>query len=148
MTAAIFIKYIHFIAIFIVVSSVVAEHLLLKAKMTRAEIKRLSVIDGFYGIASIIVVGAGLYLWLGGIGKPAEFYTNNPIFLTKVGLFIIVGLLSLYPTVFFLKNRKGDNQEELVELPKSIKMVIRIELLILFLMPLLATLMANGVGLT
>lgn len=147
MTAAIFIKYIHFIAIFIMVSSVVAEHLLLKAKMTRAELKRLSVIDGLYGVASIIVVGAGLYLWLGGIGKPAEFYTNNPIFLTKVGLFILIGLLSIYPTTFFLKNRKGENQEELVELPKSIKMVIRIELLILFLIPLLATLMANGVGL-
>lgn len=147
MTAAIFIKYIHFISIFIVVSSVVAEHLLLKAKMTRAELKRLSVLDGFYGIASIILVGAGSYLWLGGIGKPAEFYTNNPIFLAKVGLFVIVGLLSLHPTVFFLKNRKGVDQTELVELPKSVKMVIRIELLILFLMPLLATLMANGVGL-
>jgi len=147
MTIAIFIKYIHFISIFIVVSAVVAEYLLLKAKMTRAELKRLSIIDGFYGVASIIVVGAGLYLWLGGIGKPAEFYTNNHIFLTKVGLFILVGLLSLYPTIFFLKNRKGDDETTLIEVPKSIKMVIRIELLILFLMPLLATLMANGVGL-
>ena len=130
-----------------VVSSVVTEHLLLKAKMTRAELKRLSVIDGFYGISSIIVVSSGLSLWLGGIGKPVEFYTNNPIFLTKVGLFIVVGLLSLYPTIFFLKNRKGDVQSELIELPKSIKIVIRMELLILFSIPLLATLMVNGVGL-
>jgi putative membrane protein len=147
MTTEIIIRYLHFVSIFIVVSTVVTEHLLLKSKMTKAELERLALIDAFYGIASISAVGAGLYLWLGGIGKPAEFYTENYIFLTKVGLFVVVGLLSIYPTVFFLKNRKGDDENELVDIPKSIKMVLRIELLILFTMPLLATLMSRGVGL-
>lgn len=146
MYAEVIVKYLHFVFIFVVVSCVVVEHLLLKPQMTKTELKRLSTIDGIYGFASILVVAAGLTLWLGGIGKPAEFYTNNHIFLTKVGLFVIVGLLSIHPTVFFLKNRKGDNLEEVVNIPKSVKMVIRVELLILFLMPLLATLMAKGVG--
>lgn len=146
MYAEIIVKYLHFVFIFVVVSCVVTEHLLLKPQMTKAELKRLSTIDGIYGLASILVVGAGLTLWLGGIGKPAEFYTNNHIFLTKVGLFVIVGLLSIYPTIFFLKNRKGDNLEEVVNIPKSVKMVIRVELLILFTLPLLAVLMAKGVG--
>lgn len=147
MTTEIIIRYLHFISIFIIVSSVVAEHLFLKPQMTKAELERLSLIDAFYGIASISAVGAGLYLWLGGIGKPATFYTENLIFLTKVGLLIIAGLLSIYPTVFFLKNRKGENKNELVDIPKSIKMIVRIELLILFTIPLLATLMSRGVGL-
>lgn len=145
MYAEIIVKYLHFIFIFVVVSCVVAEHLLLKPQMTKAEIKRLSTIDGIYGLASILVVAAGLTLWFG-IGKPAEFYTQNHIFLTKVVLFVFVGLLSIHPTVFFLKNRKGDDLEEVVDIPKSIKMVIRLELLILFTMPLLATMMAKGVG--
>ena len=106
MTAEILLRYLHFIFIFIVVSSVVAEHLLLKPQMTRTEIKRLSTIDGIYGLSSIVVVGVGLTLWLSDIGKPATFYTQNHIFLTKVGLFVIVGLLSIYPTVFFLKKPK------------------------------------------
>ena len=148
MYAEIIIKYLHFIFIFVVVSCVVAEHLLLKPQMTKAEIKRLSTIDGIYGLASILVVAAGLWLWFGEIGKPAEFYTNNHIFLTKVSLFVVVGLLSIYPTVFFLKNRKGEDSEALVDIPKAIKMVIRVELLILFTMPLLATLMAKGIGYT
>lgn len=145
MYAEIIVKYLHFIFIFVVVSCVVAEHLLLKPQMTKAEIKRLSTIDGIYGLASILVVAAGLTLWFG-IGKPAEFYTQNHIFLTKVVLFVFVGLLSIHPTVFFLKNRKGDDLEEVVDIPKAIKMVIRLELLILFTMPLLATMMAKGVG--
>ena len=89
-----------------------------------------------------------MYLWLGEIGKPAAFYTENHLFLTKVGLFVIVGLLSIHPTIFFLKNQKGEDDTELVDIPKSIKIVLRIELLILFTMPLLATMMAKGIGLS
>lgn len=146
MTAEVLLKYLHFVSIFIVVSSVVAEHLLLKPQMTRAEIKRLSIIDGIYGLSSIVVVGVGLTLWLSDIGKPAAFYTQNHIFLTKVSLFVIVGLLSIYPTVFFLKNRKGEDSNEEVTIPKAIKILIRAELLLLFLIPLLAVLMAKGIG--
>ena len=146
MTAEVILKYLHFVFIFAVVSSVVVEHLLLKPQMTRQEIKRLSTIDAVYGIGSVFIVAAGMILWLSDIGKPAAFYTQNHIFLTKVGLFVIVGLLSIYPTVFFLKNRKGEDSEELVTIPKVIKVLIRIELLILFLIPLLATMMAKGIG--
>lgn len=147
MTIEIIIRYLHFVSIFIVVSTVVAEHLFVKPQMTKAELNRIARLDGLYGVSSIFVLAAGLYLWLGGIGKPAQFYTENLIFLTKVGLFIVVGLLSIYPTVFFLKNRKGENENELVNIPKSIKMILRIELLILFTIPLLATLMSRGFGL-
>ncbi|MFT5834284.1 MAG: putative membrane protein [Cognaticolwellia sp.] len=148
MATEIIIKYLHFVFIFIVVSTVVAEHLLLKPQLTKAELQRIARIDGLYGISSIFVVAAGLYLWLGEIGKPAAFYTENHLFLTKVGLFVIVGLLSIHPTIFFLKNQKGEDDTELVDIPKSIKIVLRIELLILFTMPLLATMMAKGIGLS
>jgi putative membrane protein len=144
MLLEILLRYLHFISIFAVVSTVVAEHLILKPQMTRREIKRLSSIDGVYGLASILVVGAGLTMWFG-VGKPAEYYTQNWIFLTKMGLFVIVGLLSIYPSVFFARQRKGD-PAELVELPNSIKWSIRAELLLLALIPLMATLMARGIG--
>lgn len=144
MLAEVLVKYLHFISIFGVVSTVVAEHLLLKPQMSREEIRRLSRVDGVYGLASILVVGAGLTLWFG-LGKPATYYTENWIFLTKVGLFVVVGLLSIHPTVFFARQRKGEGHE-LVDIPNSIKWIIRAELIILFLMPLLATIMARGIG--
>lgn len=140
----ILIKYLHFIAIFGVVSTVVAEHLLIKEQMTRAEIRRLATIDGIYGISAIMVLVMGLLLWFV-VGKPAAYYNANWIFHLKVGLFIIVGLLSIVPTRFLLKNRKGD-QNETIQVPPSIKMMIRLELALLFIIPLLATLMASGGG--
>ena len=145
MTLEIFLRYIHFLCIFAIVGSLVSEHLLLKRTMTRREIGRLATIDAVYGIAALILVGAGLTLWLGSIGKPSVFYTKNWIFHTKLTLFILVGLSSIVPTVFFTKNRKG-NPDEVVEVPGRVVMMLRIELALLVIMPLLAGLMAHGVG--
>jgi putative membrane protein len=138
------IKYIHFVSIFFIVTSLAAEYILLKNKMKRKDIRRLASIDGIYGINAIILLAAGFALWFW-VGKPAEFYSKNWIFMTKLTLFAIVGLLSIYPTRFFLKQRKGDPDEE-VNIPSLVKNVVRVELLILFLIPLLATLMSKGIG--
>jgi putative membrane protein len=145
MTLEIFLRYTHFISIFAIVSTIVSEHLLLKKEMTRREIGRIASIDAVYGIAALTLLVAGLTLWLGSVGKPAAFYSKNWIFHTKITCFALVGILSIYPTVFFLKNRKGDSQETVV-VPKSIFWMLRLELTLLFIIPLLAGLMARGVG--
>ncbi len=144
MDSYVIVKYLHYLGILAVVSAVVAEHLLLDKSLTRKAIKRIATLDGIYGFGAILTLGAGLTLWFG-VGKPAEFYTTNGLFHIKVTLFVIVGLLSIVPTVFFIKNRKGD-PDEVVEIPKKIVMMIRMELLILFILPLLGTLIALGKG--
>lgn len=113
--------------------------------MTRAEIIRLARIDAIYGMAAVTLLAAGLTLWLGGVGKPAEFYSKNWIFHIKITLFAVIGILSVYPTIFFIKNRKG-HHEDVVSIPGSIFWMLRFELLLLFIIPLLAGLMAKGVG--
>lgn len=107
---------------------------------------RLAKIDGIYGFAVVTLLGAGLTLWLGGFGKPTEFYSENPIFHLKLTLFVSIGLLSVYPTIFFLKNRKG-NPDDMVVVPNAIFWLIRLELVLLFLIPILAGMMAKGIGL-
>lgn len=144
MNLEILLRYLHFISLFGWVSALVAEHLLLKKEMTALEIKRLRDIDGIYGLSAILVIGAGLTLWFG-VGKPADFYTYNYIFHTKVTLAVLVGLLSIYPTVFYFRQAKKD-PSELIQVPTSVKMMVRVELALTFLIPLLATLMAKGVG--
>jgi putative membrane protein len=145
MTTELFLRYLHFISIFAIVGSLVSEHMLLQKELTRKAITKIARIDAVYGIAAITLLSAGLTLWLGEHGKPAVFYSKNWIFHTKLTLFVLIGLLSIYPTIFFIKNSKG-NPEELVTIPKSIFMMIRMELLLLFVIPLLAGLMSRGVG--
>lgn len=145
MSTEILLRYIHFISIFAIVGTLTAEHLLLKKQMTRAELRRIATIDAIYGIAALCLLAAGLTLWLGSFGKPAIYYTKNWVFHIKLGLFALVGILSIYPTVFFIKNRKG-NPTEVVTMPPTIIMLLRIELLLVAIIPLLAGLMARGVG--
>jgi putative membrane protein len=141
----IFLRYIHFISIFTIVGALSSEHLLLRKELTRGEIGRLARIDAVYGVAALTLLAAGLTLWLGSFGKPAIYYTKNWVFHTKITLFLVVGLLSIYPTIFFIKNRKG-NPGEMVSIPKTVFWMLRFELLLLFIIPLLAGLMAHGVG--
>ncbi len=138
-------RYLHLVSIFLVVGTLFFEAVFVKDVMSKKDIQKISRIDGLYGFAAILVVGIGLWMWLGPIGKPSEFYSYNWIFHTKVGLFITVGLLSIYPTVFFIKNRKGED-DELVKVPSLVKNMIYLEVGILFLIPLLAVLMARGIG--
>lgn len=145
MTQEIFLRYIHFISIFAIVSALVSEHLLLKKSLTRAELSRLARIDAVYGLAAVTLLIAGLTLWLGEVGKPSIYYSKNWIFHLKISLYVLIGLLSIYPTIFFLKNRNG-NADEIVSIPSRIFWMIRLELLLLFIIPILAGLMAKGVG--
>jgi putative membrane protein len=54
----------------------------------------------------------------------------------------VIALLSIYPTMFYLKNKNKD--VAVVKMPKMIIMLVRIQLAILFIMPLLGVLIARG----
>jgi len=145
MTTELVLRYLHFISIFAIVGALVSEHLLLKKVMTRAEVGKLARIDAVYGVAALTLLAAGLTLWLGSYGKPAVVYSKNWIFHTKIALFASIGLLSVYPSIFFLKHRRGEASET-VTIPSSVFWLVRLEILLLFVLPLLAGLMARGVG--
>src|SRR5690606_1451885 len=137
-------KYIHIVGIMALVSALVVEHLLIKPRMPPAEFRKLAMADLVYGVSATIIFMSGLALWFFA-GKGSDFYIANPVFHAKVSIFMLVALLSIYPTVCFLKNRRVAAQE--VFLPKSLGMIVRIELLMVLLLPLLAVLMAQGHGL-
>jgi len=86
------VKYIHFLGVFSVVGALSAELMLLKKVMSRKEISLLSRVDMIYGIGTVVVMSAGFALWFA-IGKPASFYSGNWIFIAKIGLFGLVGVL-------------------------------------------------------
>lgn len=139
----IIIRYLHFIGIFIIASALFTEHMLIKPEMLGVEIKKIAKIDLIYGISAIIILVAGLLLWFW-VGIPAVVYTRNFLFHIKLTLFLILGILSIFPSIFFMKHRKKEETQIIV--PKAVFLLIRIELFILFLIPLLAVLMSRGYG--
>lgn len=146
MLAAILVRYLHFICLLALASSIFGQFLLLRPRprLRRSEVVRLARLDQIYAAAVIGVLATGLLQWFL-VGKGAAFYSHNPVFHTKLGLFGLIGIVSIYPTLFFAKQRKGNEADELAVSPWLIWSV-RIELLLLLAMPLLATLMARGIG--
>ncbi len=145
MYAEILVRYLHFVGIIVLVAAVLGQQFLLKPELTRREVARLSVLDRFYAVSVVIVLGAGFLLWFG-VGKAAPFYSQNPLMHVKLTLFLLVGLISIYPTLFFNRQRKGPGDEK-IRVPGGLLWSVRAELLLLAVMPLLASLMARGVGL-
>lgn len=146
----ILLKYAHFLGIFAVVGGVFAELFMIKSEMSRRDLKRIAQVDGIYGFGAILTVAAGLTLWLSDIGKPAEFYQENGLVHLKLAIFTLVGLLSIHPTIFLMRNRlskKRPDGEEIVKVPASIGYVVRIEMGLLLLMPFLGSSMAMGLKL-
>lgn len=139
------VRYGHFLGVFILFATLFAEHLLLKPRVDKATLRKLVVIDGIYGASALLVLVMGLLLWLT-VGKPSEFYSGNWILHLKVSLFVLVGLLSIVPTVFYIKHR--NTGETHIDVPKKLIMIIRLELMLLVIIPLLAVLMAHGIGLS
>jgi putative membrane protein len=137
------VRYLHFIGIILLASMLIAENILLSSPLKVGAIKKLVKIDGYYAIGAVITLGAGMFLWLI-VGKPKAFYSTNIIFHIKLGLFLLIAFLSIFPTVFLVKNLK--NEIGSIVVPNRIIFIKRFELALLCFIPLLATIMARGLG--
>ena len=145
MTELVIARYAHFIAVFAIVGAIFAEQFLVSKSMTRNEIKRIAKIDAIYIFGVILVLIAGLILWFW-VGKPVSFYSRNWIFHTKLTMLIVLGLLSVYPIIFFFKNRKGNDMDTKIRIPVTVIILLRLELCLIIVMPILATLISLGIG--
>lgn len=128
--------------IFILIATLSAEWFLIKPTLRRYELQRLAGIDGVYGLAALWVLTSGLlmaYMY----GKGSAFYSQQGLLYVKLGIFSVVGIISIWPTVYYLKNRKGD-PEQLLIVPTSLSKLIFIQAFLLLSMPFWAVLMAQG----
>ena len=145
-----FVAYIHYLGIIICFGALMFERLTLKENLSKNEVISIIAADVIYGIAGLAILITGI-LRVKYYGQGYEFYTGNPIFWLKVSLYLIVGLISLYPTVTYIlwaipisKNKLPVISENLV---KRFKLLIMTELVGFMVIPLFATLMSRGIGL-
>ena len=82
--------------------------------------------------------------------KGVGFYVGNPVFWTKVALFIAVALVSIKPTFAFAHWRRAARDAAGYSVPpgavQSARRLVLVELHLLALIPLAAVLMARGIG--
>lgn len=139
------VSYFHIAAVFVLFSSLIIELALLKKEMTKNDIKIITKADLFFGISAGVTVVLGL-LRMYHFGKGVDYYLMNHLFIMKLSAFAIVGVLSIYPTITFLKARKIKEDKIQLENFKPIKLIILFEITILLIIPFLAVLVTNGLG--
>ena len=141
--------YAHFLSIFALLSLLVAEAALYRQRMAPATLALLRRLDLGYLLAAIAVLVSGLLRFFF-FAKGPGFYAANPVFWVKMALFVLVGLMSVPPTIHYIKTAKASRGGE-IAIPDRTYRHIRGHLigqLALFaLIPLAATLMARGIGL-
>lgn len=141
--------YLHYLSIFLLFALLVLEHRLFKLPLDLDRARSLMRIDIAYGITASLALATGLarVLWF---GKGSAYYLHNSLFHAKVGLFVLVALLSTFPTVVFLGWRNSVKAGQVPVLsPRTGKLLVitlRAELTLLLVLPLLGALMARGFG--
>ena len=137
-------RYLHFIAILILAGALLIENMAISRNISGEDARNLAKVDRICGLSALLVFLFGLTLWLW-VGKPSEFYTGNMIFQLKLGIFVLVALLSIYPAVFFTRHR--NSTADSLAVPAPVIWLLRAEVALFLILPILAVLMARGIGL-
>ena len=149
MTTEALLAYAHFLAILTMVVFLASEAALCRREwLNAAVVERLAKVDMIYGISSIAVLLTGVARTYWGM-KGAGWYWTQPLLHAKITLFIVVAVMSIVPTLRFMRWRRhlrasGALPTEL-EIKKT-RRLIMIEAHLVALIPLLAVFLARGVG--
>lgn len=102
--------------------------------------------DNLWGLAALLWLSTGLYRAFGGIEKGTGYYLSHPLFHAKLGLFVVVLLLELWPMIILLKWRRALVKSEPIDLSPTARMsrLSQIEAVIVVVMVFLATAVARG----
>lgn len=149
MRSEILLAYFHFVSIFGLASTLVAELLLCRPGLRGDQLHRLKHVDAAYAVFAVAVLASGAARVIWGVKGAAYYGASNPVFHVKFGLFVLIGLISIVPTVRFLRWSKAARQDAGFTPPASavagVRRMIHAELLLLAAMPLLAAMVARGV---
>ena len=139
--------FLHHLCAFTLVSAVAVEFTLIGQELTIASARRLQVTDLVLGIAAgaLFIVGlVRVFLF----EKGWDYYFHSYAFLTKISLFIVIGLLSIIPTQEFLSwnaaLKAGQVPVISAKQRRLVTSIIHGELLAIVIIVLCAAIMARG----
>jgi putative membrane protein len=139
--------FLHHLCAFTLVAAIAIEFTLIKQDLTLASARRLQVTDIVLGIAAGALLVIGL-LRVFFFEKGPDYYWHSHAFHLKFGLFIVVGLLSIVPTVEFLSWRDAIAAGQVPVMDaatrKRVTMIIHVELAAIVVILLCAAIMARG----
>lgn len=147
MLSTIILPWIHYVAVLLMAGALVAQMYLLKLSSVPDAVRLIARVDRIYGVSALLVFVTGLArVWHGSRG--ADYYWHNGLFHGVLGLFVLTALISLLPTLRFLRWRKAATAGALpaeAEV-RNTRMLMHMQLTAVALIALLITMVAKGYG--
>jgi putative membrane protein len=148
MTLDLYLAIAHHLLIFILFGILAAELVLVRESISAAEVRRVALIDLWYGIIALLILVVGFSRAIFA-AKGWAYYSANSFFWAKIGVFVLIALLSVWPTLKFLEWRKRLQRGGAAPQDAStawVKRILWLETGLFALLPAFAAAMARGYG--
>src|SRR3954467_3255285 len=116
--------------------------------LSAERVRRLVRLNHIYLGAGVLALGSGLayFIWF---GKGAAFYLHNPVFYLKLALFAALGLISMPPSLQYLRWLRSVETTPYAIADYQVvrtRRHILVQLVLVSVIPLMAAFMARGIG--
>ena len=141
--------YLHFIAVFVLFAFLTVQAVFLRAPLEERTVRLLGQMDLWYaGSAATVLLTGFLRAGLG--AKGGDFYFGAWPIYVKIGMFLAVGVISIYPTLAFIRWRRAYEHDKAWSVPAAeqarMRRLVMIEVHIAALIPVVAVIMSRGLG--
>ena len=139
---------IHLLALPIGLGAVWVRARAFSGTLDAAGLRRVFLADAAWGIAALLWLSTGLWRAFGGMEKGSAYYLSNPFFHAKIGLFVLILLLELWPMITLVRWRAQAAKGQPVDTTraKTFARISYVEAVLVVLMVFWATAMARGMG--
>jgi putative membrane protein len=135
---------LHHLLIFALFSVLIGELVLVKAGMDAVAAARMASIDIWYGVLAGLILAVGFSRAIFA-AKGWPYYEYNAFFLAKIVTFLVIALLSVRPTVVFIRWQRAPVDPAPGQIAE-VRRYLWIELVLFPLLLVFAAAMARGYG--
>ena len=134
----------HHLLIFALFGVLFVELLTVNKGVNTVAVRRIAAVDAWYGVlaALILIVGISRATFA---AKGWAYYSHNGFFWAKLGTFILIGVLSVPPTIRFIVWRQNGVEPSDAAVA-SVRRYLWAETALFALLPMFAAAMARGYG--
>jgi putative membrane protein len=143
------VAYLHFTAIFLLFAFLTVQIILIRQPLDMRTVRLLGRMDIWYFSSAMAALATGFLRATVG-AKGADFYFNAWPIYAKIALFLAIGLISVKPTMTFIRWKRMYERDAAWQVPSgeqaAMRRLIMVEVHLAALIPVFAVIMSRGLG--
>jgi putative membrane protein len=142
-----FLASVHLLALGIGLGAIWVRARALRCELDPARLRRVFRADTLWGLAAFLWISTGLWRLLAGLEKDTSYYLWNHVFLTKMGLLLLILLLEVWPMITLIRWRRITSAGQSLATGPARRMsnISFVQACLVVLMVFAATAMARGI---